>query len=82
MTLEEVIDLAHSEYSTMFTPEVNFEVTRGSDDGGKSLDFFVAGEENAVLLRDKLPDMYNGYRTVVIYSYEPDYEMNEDDEGL
>ena len=34
----------------------------------------------STLLRNKLPDMFNGYRTVVVYNYEPDYELNEDDE--
>ncbi len=80
MTLEEVIDLAYSKYSTLFESKDSLEVLRGSDDGGKTLDFKVVGDEHATLLRNKLPDMFNGYRTVVVYNYEPDYELNEDDE--
>ena len=72
MTLEEVIDLAYSEYSSLFESKDSLEILRGSDDGGKTLDFKVTGEEDATNLRNKLPEMFNGYRTVVIYSYEPD----------
>ena len=39
MTLEEVIDLAYSKYSTLFESKDSLEVLRGSDDGGKTLDF-------------------------------------------
>jgi len=79
MTVEEVIDLAYSEYSSMLKSGDSLEIIRGTDDGGKSLDFIVVGDENATLLRNALPNTYNGYRTVVVYSYEPEYELNDEE---
>ena len=80
MTLEEVIVLAYAEFSGLFESKDSLEILRGSDDGGKTLDFKVAGDDHAAMLRNKLPYMFNGYGTVVIFSYEPDYELNEDSE--
>jgi len=67
-----------------FEPQLNPNATIedikfGSDDGGKTLDFFVDGDIAAKTLRELVPNTYNGYRTVIVYSYVPDYELNDED---
>lgn len=79
MNIEEIIDLALAEYGPLFKPTDEFEVKIGSDDGGRTIDFFVVGPENAEILRSKLPNKYHGYRSVVVYRYEPDYELNDEE---
>jgi len=70
MTEEEVINLAYAEYEPKFDATAEFQVKIKSDDGGKTIDFFVVGEENAEYLRDELKQTYNGYRTIVVYRSE------------
>ena len=76
---DEVIDLAYSEFGRFFDAADEFEVKIGSDDGGRTLDFIVEGSENAVYLRTEVPPKYNGYRTVIIYRYDPPYELSTDE---
>ncbi len=78
MSIEEVIGLAIAEYGVLFKSSAGFEVKVGSDDGGRTMDFFVSGSGNAETLRTKLPNEYHGYRSVVIYTYKPDYELNDE----
>ena len=77
MNIEEIIDLAITEYGVLFGASDKFEVKLGSDDGGRTIDFLVSGLENAEALRSKVPNEYHGYRSVVIFSYEPEYELND-----
>lgn len=80
MKPDEVIELAYSEFGKHFDAEDEFEVKFGSDDGGKTLDFIITGSENASLLRTEVPTKYNGHRTVIIYRYDPPYELSTDEE--
>ena len=75
ITTEEIISLALAEYAPMFAATARLDVVVSYDDGGKTLDFHIEGEENATFLRKEVPNSYNGYRTIVIYSPEPDYEL-------
>lgn len=74
MTPDEVVDLAYSEFGKNFDAADELEVKIGSDDGGRTLDFLIVGEDNANFLRKEVPPNYNGFRTVIIYRYEPLYE--------
>ena len=80
MTPEEVVELAYSEFGKNFDAADEFEVKIGSDDGGRTLDLKIIGEENASFLRTAVPPRYNGYRTVIMYRYDPPYELNKDHE--
>ena len=76
MTLKEVVDLAYSEYTPRLPKSARLEIKVSSDDGGRVIEFFVEGEVNARMLREDLPPNYNKMRTIVIYRYdrEPDLE--------
>tara|TARA_B100000925_G_C22005034_1_gene473235 strand:+ start:2085 stop:2354 length:270 start_codon:yes stop_codon:yes gene_type:complete len=77
---DEVVELAYSEFGRLFDAADEFEVKIGSDDGGRTLDLMVIGSENATLLRTEVPPRYNGYRTVIVYRYDPPYELNTEEE--
>jgi hypothetical protein len=80
MTTEEIINLAFADFEPHLNPNSTIEdIKFGSDDGGKTLDFFVDGDDAAKVLRELVPNTYNGHRTVIIYSYTPDYELNDED---
>jgi hypothetical protein len=76
MTLKEVVDLAYSEYKSRLPKSAKLEIKISSDDHGRLMEFIVHGEDNAKMLRDDLPSNYNKMRTIVIYHYdrEPDLE--------
>jgi len=76
MTLEEVVDLAYSEYKPRLPKSAKLEIKISSDDGGRLIEFIVQGEDNAKMLREDLPPKYNNMRTIVMYHYdrEPDLE--------
>lgn len=75
MTPDEVIELAYSEFGKNFDAADEFNIKIGSDDGGRTLDLMINGEDNANFLRQEVPPNYNGFRTVIIYRYEPLYEV-------
>jgi len=79
MNTEEIIELAYSDIGALLTDTSELEVKIGTDDGGRTLDFYVVGEEDATTIRKEITNFYHGFRTIVIYSYEPDYELNEED---
>lgn len=79
MTNDEIVELAKSEYGQSFKVSDNFDVKISYDDGGRLLEFYVEGEENAETLRKTLPRRYNDILTIVVYKYEPDYELNDED---
>jgi hypothetical protein len=68
--------LAYSEYTPRLPKSARLEIKVSSDDGGRVIEFFVEGEVNARMLREDLPPNYNKMRTIVIYRYdrEPDLE--------
>ena len=76
LTLKEIVDLAYSEYTPRLPRSANLKIKVSSDDGGRLIEFFVDGEDNATMLREDLPPNYNKMRTIVIYRYdrEPDLE--------
>jgi ribosomal protein S6E (S10) len=76
MTMDEIVEMAYSEYSSKLPNAAELEIKIGSDDGGRLMEFVVYGQENAKILREDLPPNYNKMRTVVIYRYdrEPDLE--------
>ena len=70
MTLDQIVELAYSEYELSIPDSAELEIKIGSDDGGRLIEFIVYGEENAKVLREELPPNYNKMRTVVIYKYD------------
>jgi len=79
MNTEEIIELAYSEIGALLGADAELEVKLGTDDGGRTLDFHVIGDENATIVRKEITNFYHGFRTIIIFSYEPDYELNEED---
>ncbi len=77
MTPDEIKDLAHSEFGKFFDAADEFDVKIGSDDGGRTLDLMIKGADNANFLRKEVPPNYNGFRTVILYRYEPLYEVGD-----
>ena len=80
MTNEEIVVLALSEYGKLFKASEKFDVKISYDDGGRLLEFYIEGEDNAQMLRETLPRKYNGILTIVVYRYEPDYELSYEDQ--
>ncbi|MEE9410731.1 MAG: hypothetical protein V3V41_07370 [Candidatus Heimdallarchaeota archaeon] len=77
MTLDEIIELAHAEYEPQLPRDAELEVKIASDDGGRLIEFRVYGEKNAKLLREELPPRYNTMRTVVMYTYDREPELED-----
>jgi hypothetical protein len=69
MTLDQIVELAYSEYESSMPDSAELEIKISSDDGGRLIEFIVNGEKNAKILREELPPNYNKMRTVVIYKY-------------
>ena len=70
MTLDQIVELAYSEYESSIPDSAELEIKINSDDGGRLIEFIVYGEKNAKILREELPPNYNKMRTVVIYKYD------------
>ena len=79
MNTEEIIELAYSEIGALLGDKAELEIRLGTDDGGRTLDFHLIGEDNAATVRREISNFYHGFRTIIIFSYEPDYELNEED---
>jgi len=77
MTLDQIIDLAYTEYEESLPDSANLEIKIGSDDGGRLIEFHVEGKKNAEQLREELPPKYKKMRTIVIYRYEPDPSLED-----
>ena len=77
MTLDEVVEHAYSEYKPRLPRDAELEIKITSDDGGRLIEFKVYGETNAKMLREDLPPNYNNMRTVVIYSYNREPELED-----
>ena len=77
MTHEEVVEHAYSEYKPRLPRDAELEIKITSDDGGRLIEFRVYGETNAKMLREDLPPNYNNMRTVVIYSYNREPELED-----
>ena len=77
MTLDEVVEHAYSEYKPRLPRDAELEIKITSDDGGRLIEFKVYGETNAKILREDLPPNYNNMRTVVIYSYNREPELED-----
>lgn len=77
LTLKEIVDLAYSEYTPRLPKSANLKIKVSSDDGGRLIEFFVDGEDSAKMLREDLPPNYNEMRTIVIYSYEEDPDLED-----
>jgi len=77
MTLDEVVEHAYSEYKPRLPRDAELEIKITSDDGGRLIEFRVYGETNAKMLREDLPPNYNNMRTVVIYSYNREPELED-----
>tara|TARA_R110000824_G_scaffold100221_1_gene238318 strand:+ start:2935 stop:3186 length:252 start_codon:yes stop_codon:yes gene_type:complete len=79
MTIKEIVELAYSEFKPLLPITAELKIKLGSDDGGRQIEFIVNGKENAQILRNKIEPKYNNMRTIVIYSYdrEPDLEDSQ-----
>ena len=77
MTHDEVVEHAYSEYKPRLPRDAELEIKITSDDGGRLIEFRVYGETNAKMLREDLPPNYNNMRTVVIYSYNREPELED-----
>ena len=77
MTPDEIIELAYSEYEPRLPKDAELEVKIASDDGGRLIEFRVYGEKYAQMLREDLPPKYNKMRTVVMYRYDREPELED-----
>jgi len=77
VTPEEIIELAYSEYETRLPKDADLRIKITTDDGGRHIEFFVKGPDNASMLREDLPPQYNNMRTVVIYSRDNEVKIKK-----
>ncbi len=77
MTPDEIVELAYSEYESRLPRDAELEIKISSDDGGRLIEFKVYGESNAKMLREDLPPNYKKMRTVVMYSYNREPELED-----
>lgn len=77
LTPDEIVELAYSEYQPRLPRDAELEVKISSDDGGRLIEFKVYGETNAKMLREDLPPNYNKMRTVVVYRYDREPELED-----
>lgn len=72
MTMEEIVELAYSEFKPLLPISAELEIKFSSDDAGGQIEFIVNGKGNARILRNKIEPSYNKMRTIVIYNYHRD----------
>ncbi len=77
MTPDEMVEHAYSEYKPRLPRDAELEIKITSDDGGRLMEFFVEGEENAQMLREDLPPKYNNMRTVVMFRHKAVVELED-----
>ena len=77
MTTKDIIKMAYSEYESRLPKSAELKIKIGSDDGGRLIEFFVQGKENAKMLREDLPPNYNDMRTVVIFRHREEVELED-----
>ena len=64
LRLEEIIEEMKEEFT--FDPE--FEITRGSDDGGSYINIHTFFQELAIEVRDLIPGRYKNCRIIVSFN--------------
>jgi len=77
MTLDQIIELAYSEYTSSIPDSAKLEIKINSDDGGRLMEFIVYGERNAKVLREEVPSTYKKMRTIVIYTYDRETTLED-----
>ena len=77
MTTKDIIKMAYSEYESRLPKSAELAIKIGSDDGGRLIEFFVEGEENAKMIREDLPPKYYNMRTVVMFRHKEAVELED-----
>jgi hypothetical protein len=70
MSDQELIDLAYATYAPYLEITDDLEIQIKSDDGGNHLDFFVSNHAAGQYLREAIPPMFEGKRTIIRYRIE------------